>query len=318
MGDLPSNASPVADPAMYNGEIVEGVKRFQLRHGLEDDGILGGSTWAALELPLRWRLRQIELAMERMRWLPHLGERAFIGVNIPMFHLWVWDSVPETGAPNFGMGVIVGKSFDTKTPVFMEEMKYLTFQPYWNVPKSILEKELLPKLRKNIGYLDNQDMEIVDGQGDDAKPVAATQDNVERLAHGKLRLRQRPGAKNALGEVTFIFPNDDNVYLHSTPAPELFGRARRDFSHGCVRIEDPVALAVWALKDQPEWTREKILAAMKGPPALRVPLTRPIRVVMYYVTATVIPEENAVHFAEDIYKHDPPLDRALAMRHKPS
>ena len=318
LGDLRAEAPKVADPPVYEGELVEGVKHFQARHGYENDGVLGRATWTALNVPISWRVRQIELAMERMRWLPHLGERAFVAVNVPMFRLFGWDKVPETGAPDFDMGVIVGKALDTKTPVFMGEMKYITFLPYWNVPKSILQKEIIPVLRRDLGYLDRQDMEMVDGQGDDAKPVEAISANVDRLAQGKLRLRQRPGPKNSLGQVMFMFPNDDNVYLHSTPAPQLFGRARRDFSHGCIRVEDPVALAVWALKDQPEWTREKILAAMEGKPSFRVPLTRSIRVVIYYVTATVIPAENSVHFADDIYGHDLPLDKALRTRKKAS
>ena len=314
VGDLPETTPALVNPGIYEGALVDGVKRFQLRHGIEDDGVLGKTTWAALNVPLSWRLRQIELAMERMRWLPHLGERAFIAVNVPMFHLWAWDRVPESGIPDFGMGVIVGKALNTRTPVFLEEMKYLIFQPYWNVPKSILQKEILPILRRDLGYLARQDMEIVDGQSDEARPVAATSENVSRLAEGKLRLRQRPGPKNSLGQVKFMFPNDENVYLHSTPAPELFGRARRDFSHGCVRVEDPVALALWALKDQPEWTREKVVAAMNGAPSFRVNLMRPIRVVMYYVTATVIPDDGTVHFADDIYGHDPRLDKALQAR----
>jgi murein L,D-transpeptidase YcbB/YkuD len=235
-----------------------------------------------------------------------------------MFRLFGWDKVPETGAPDFDMGVIVGKALNTKTPVFMGEMKYVTFLPYWNVPESILQKEIIPILRRDLGYLDRQNMEMVDGQGDDAKPVEPSEENVNRLARGKLRLRQRPGAKNSLGRMMFMFPNDNNVYLHSTPAPDLFGRARRDFSHGCIRVEDPVALALWALKDQPEWTKEKILAAMDGKPSFKVLLTRPIRVVIYYVTAAVIPAENAVHFADDIYGHDLPLDQALRTRKKAS
>jgi murein L,D-transpeptidase YcbB/YkuD len=319
LGDLRAEAPPLADPPVYEGELIEGVKHFQTRHGYENDGVLGKATWTALNVPLSWRVRQIELAMERMRWLPHLGDRAFVAVNIPMFRLFGWDKVPETGAPDFEMGVIVGNSLDTKkTPVFMGEMKYVTFRPYWNVPKSILQKEIMPILRRGLGYLDRQDMEMVDGQGDDATRVEQTQANLDLLAQGKLRLRQRPGAKNSLGQVVFMFPNDDNVYLHSTPARELFGRARRDFSHGCIRVEDPVALAVWTLKDQPEWTREKILAAMDGKPSFKVLLTRPIRVVIYYVTATVIPAENAVHFADDIYGHDIPLDQALRARKKAS
>ena len=318
LGDLREGASRLAEPPVYEGELVEGVKHFQARHGYEDDGILGRATWIALNVPLRWRVRQIELAMERMRWLPHLGDRAFVAVNVPMFRLFAWNSVPETGAPDFDMGVIVGKALNTRTPVFMGEMTHLIFLPYWNVPKSILQKEIIPILRRNLGYLERQDMEMVDGQGDDARKVEPTPENVARLAKGELRLRQRPGPNNSLGQMKFMFPNDDNVYLHSTPAPELFGRARRDFSHGCIRVENPVGLAVWALKDQPEWTREKIVEAMTGKPSLRVPLTRPIRVVIYYVTATVIPAENAVHFADDIYDHDLPLDKALRTRKKAS
>jgi murein L,D-transpeptidase YcbB/YkuD len=200
----------------------------------------------------------------------------------------------------------------------MEEMKHLIFRPYWNVPRSILHKEILPILRRDLAYLSRQDMEMVDGQGDDARPMAPTSENVVLLARGKLRLRQRPGPRNALGAVKFMFPNDENVYLHGTPAPGLFGRARRDFSHGCVRVENPLALAEWALKDQPQWTRKRIQAAMEGRPSLVAPLTRPIRVVLYYVTATVIPGDNSIHFAEDIYGHDPRLDKALAARRKSS
>jgi murein L,D-transpeptidase YcbB/YkuD len=231
-----------------------------------------------------------------------------------MFRLWGWQTVPEDGKPEFEMGVIVGKALDTRTPVFLEEMRYLIFQPYWNVPKSILLGEVLPAIRKNPGYLDLQNMEIVDGQGDDAKPVAATPDNLDRLANGKLRVRQRPGPKNSLGQVKFMFPNDENVYLHSTPAQLLFGRARRDFSHGCVRVENPVALAKWVLRDQPDWTEEKIRAAMNGEPSKRVALTQPLRVVLFYVTATFIPDDRAIHFAEDIYDQDARLDKALHAR----
>jgi len=311
LGDLTEDGTPLSPGSPYEGALVEGVKRFQIRHGLEGDGVLGPATWAALGVPLSWREHQIELAMERMRWLPHLGERPFVAVNIPMFRLWGWDSVPQSGAPSFEMGVIVGKALNTRTPVFLEEMKYLIFRPYWNVPRSILQQEILPILRRDPGYLARQDMEIVDGQSDEARPVAPSAENIERLARGELRLRQRPGPKNALGEVKFMFPNDESVYLHSTPAPSLFGRARRDFSHGCVRVEDPTSLAEWVLKDQPQWTREKIQAAMKGKPSQRVDLTRPIRVVLYYVTAAVMPKDGTIHFAEDIYGHDPRLDQAL-------
>lgn len=313
-GDLGNAALAVPDANLYDEALAAGVRAFQARMGYEADGVLGRSTWAALATPFPWRLRQIELALERLRWLPHLGERPFLAVNIPMFRLFAWGSVPASGAPEFSMGVIVGRALKTGTPVFVEEMEYVIFQPYWNVPRSILQKELLPLIRKDPSYLAREEMEIVQGPGDDGRVLEATDEALDRLARGELRLRQRPGRKNALGPVKFMFPNDDNVYLHGTPAPALFGRARRDFSHGCVRVEDPFRLARFVLRDQPEWTDEAIGAAMQGRPSKRVSLTRPLRVVMYYVTAAVIPGEG-LRFADDIYNHDRKLDAALRARH---
>jgi murein L,D-transpeptidase YcbB/YkuD len=314
LGDLSPDAPPPAYVSAYEGALVDGVKRFQVRHGLESDGILGKGTWATLHIPLAWRVRQIELALERLRWLPHLGQDRLLAVNIPMFHLWGWDSIPPSGAPLFGMDVIVGRSLNRRTPVFVEEMRYLTFRPYWNVPPGILRQDVLPAIERDADYLQKQNMEIVRGPGDDAQPVVATAENVELLRQGVLRVRQRPGPSNAMGLVKFIFPNDENVYMHGTPAQELFRRTRRDFSSGCIRLENPVALAAWALKDQPEWTRDRILAAMNGSQPRRVNLTRPIRVILFYVTAVVMPEDGTAHFAEDIYGHDARLDRALVSR----
>jgi murein L,D-transpeptidase YcbB/YkuD len=212
------------------------------------------------------------------------------------------------------MGVIVGRALNTQTPVFAEEMRYLIFRPYWNVPSSILRKEILPTLARDPDYLRRQDMEIVSGPGDDARPVAMSEESMAGLRRGTLRVRQRPGPKNSLGLVKFVFPNDLDVYMHGTPTPQLFGRARRDFSHGCVRVEDPIALAQWALQDQPQWTRDRILDAMHATGSQRVSLTRPIQVILFYVTAVVMPEDGTIRFAEDIYGHDAKLDRALAKR----
>ena len=154
-------------------------------------------------------------------------------------------------------------------------------------------------------------MEMVRGQGDDADAEADTAENHALLRQGILRLRQRPGPRNSLGLVKFVFPNDANVYLHGTPAQELFGRSRRDFSHGCVRVEDPAALAAWVLRNDPAWNQERILAAMSGPTTQSVDLANPIQVILFYVTAVVMPEDGTIHFAEDIYRHDLRLDRAL-------
>jgi len=316
MGDLPSGSSPPVDAARYEGPIVEGVRRFQIRHGLEPDGVLGKETMSALRVPLEWRVRQIELALERLRWLPHLTDERLVVINIPMFRLWAWDSIPPDAAPVLGVDVIVGRALSTQTPVFAEEMREVIFRPYWNVPPSILRAEILPMLERDAGYLQRQHMEIVQGAGDDARPVEGTQENIGRLRQGALRLRQRPGPRNALGLVKFVFPNQENVYVHGTPAQELFNRRRRDFSHGCVRVQDPVALAEWTLKDRPEWDRDHILEAMAGAQSLHVKLSRPIQVILFYTTAAVAPEDGTVRFAEDIYRHDARLDRALAARRR--
>jgi murein L,D-transpeptidase YcbB/YkuD len=309
-GDLTADVTP-AEPLVYRGAVVEAIKHFQVRHGLEPDGVLGKATQTALRVPIAARVRQIELALERLRWLPHLGDERFVAVNIPMFRLWAWDSIPPAGTPSFDMGVIVGRALSTQTPVFVEEMRSVIFRPYWNVPSSILRHEILPALVRDPDYLRRQNMEIVSGAGDDARLVPLTGENLERLRQGRLRVRQRPGPNNALGLVKFVFPNDENVYMHGTPAMELFSRFRRDFSHGCVRLEDPVALAEWVLKDQPEWSRDRIVAAMQGSGPLRVNLRRPIQVILFYITAVVMPADGTVRFAEDIYGHDARLEKEL-------
>ena len=312
LGDLPANEPALSEHARYEGAVVEGVKRFQLRHGLDSDGVLGKSTIAALRVPLTWRVRQIELALERLRWLPDLGDERVIALNTPMFRLWAWNRVPPSGKPLFGMDVIVGRALRTQTPVFVAEMREVIFRPYWNVPRSILRHEVLPKIERDREYLFHEDMEIVRGATDNATRVDLTTDALTGLRQGVLRVRQRPGPKNALGLVKFVFPNSEDVYMHGTPAQALFARSRRDFSHGCVRVADPVGLAEWVLEDDPEWGRERIVAAMTGTETIHVTLPSPIKVILFYTTATVMPEDGTIRFAEDIYRHDARLDRALA------
>jgi len=189
-------------------------------------------------------------------------------------------------------------------------MKTVIFRLYWNVPASIVKDEILPAVRRDSGYIDRNDMEIVDGQSDAAKVVSVSSSSLSRLEKGDLRIRQRPGPQNSLGLVKFVFPNDDNVYMHGTPATQLFDRARRDFSHGCIRVEDPVALSEWVLKDK-GMTREEIIAAMDKDMPTALPLSDPVQVVLFYVTAMVTPEDGALRFADDIYKSDVALDAAL-------
>jgi murein L,D-transpeptidase YcbB/YkuD len=314
LGDLAADA-PTQEPGRYEGRIIDGVKHFQIRHGLEPDGVLGQNTMAALRVPLTSRVRLIELALERLRWLPHLGDERLIALNIPMFRLWAWDTIPPDGTPLFGMDVIVGRALSTQTPVFVAEMDEVIFRPYWNVPRSILRHEVLPRIEREPEYLRREDMEIVRGDGDNAAHVDVTADTLAGLKQGVLRVRQRPGRKNALGLIKFVFPNREDVYMHGTPAQALFAKSRRDFSHGCVRVEDPVALAEWALRDRPEWTRDRIVAATIGPQTTHVKLRRPIQVILFYTTAAVMPEDGTIRFAEDIYRHDAKLDRALDTLH---
>ncbi len=314
-GDLAERHSPAARGTIYDGPMVEAVTRFQLRHGLEPDGVLGQATVEALSVPLARRVRQVELALERLRWLPHLAQGRVILVNIPMFHLWSWDRLAPGATPVFDTGVVVGRALGTETPVFVEDMRYVVFRPYWNVPPSILRGEVLPRIVKDAGYLDRERMEIVWGPGDQAPRVEATPENLALLRQGTLRVRQRPGSHNALGLVKFMFPNQDHVYLHGTPAQALFSRARRDFSHGCVRVADPAGLAVWVLSEQPTWTSARIQAAMeRGADSQAVNLVRPVQVILTYVTALVWPSDGTLRFAADIYEHDRRLDAALAGR----
>lgn len=308
-GDL-DRAAPASGTA-YDSLLAAAVRRFQDRHGLEPDGVLGRASIAALNVPFARRVTQLELGLERLRWLPDLGGSRFIVVNIPTFQLWAWDSLSADGLPSLAMNVVVGRSMRTGTPVLREELAYLVFRPYWNVPRSIAVGEVVPQARGDPGYLARNNMELVAGGGEDGTVLAATPENLERLARGHLRVRQRPGPWNSLGLVKFIFPNDQAVYLHDTPATEQFSRARRDFSHGCVRVERPVDLAEWALRDRPEWTRDRIVDAMQRGVNRTVTLPRPIPVILFYTTTIADPAEGTVRFFEDIYGHDARLLRAL-------
>lgn len=312
VGDLPTpSTTRVGFGGLYDGPVVDGVKRFQRRHGLEPDGVLGSNTMAALRTSLSWRVRQIELALERLRWLPHLDDERLIALNIPMFRLWAWDRGAARTTPRVGMDVIVGRAIHTQTPVFVEEMRAVIIRPYWNVPPSILHNEILPRLERDPDYLRREQMELVRGDGDNATPVGWSNEALRALRSGALRVRQRPGPRNALELIKFEFPNVENVYMHGTPAHALFARSRRDFSHGCVGVADPVALGEWALQDSPAWNRERLQAAMAGTRTIRIALPRSIHVLLFYTTAVAIPEGGALHFADDIYGHDLKLHRAL-------
>jgi murein L,D-transpeptidase YcbB/YkuD len=306
--DAPRTAAPDGTP-LYAGALVDAVKRFQTRHLLDADGVLGAGTFEALNVSLAARVRQLELAMERGRWLPRLDDRPTVFVNIPLFRLWASD--PVRGEEPVRMKVVVGRSLNTQTPAFVQQMEYVIFRPYWNPPYDIAAKEIVPHARRDPSYLEQEGFEIVASGDDNALPLPATPENLDAVVAGCLFVRQRPGPKNSLGLVKFIFPNHEDVYMHGTPATQLFSRTRRDFSHGCIRVEDPERLAEWVLRDVPGWTRERIEAAMQGERPTRVNLKEPLMVVLFYDTVHV-DAKGVVYFASDIYGHDRALDRALA------
>ncbi|HSE27875.1 MAG TPA: L,D-transpeptidase family protein [Gemmatimonadales bacterium] len=313
-GDLDPGTRAPAEDTTYAGAVVTGLRRFQERHGLEPDGIIGRRTRAALRVPFAARVRQLELALERLRWLPDLRGESFLLVNVPDFTLYAFDAARGSSAlPSRWMRVIVGRAVDTETPIFDERMRFVVFRPYWNVPSSIAGKELLPPARRDPGWLDRNGYDLVRGNGpEDGPAVPVTLEALDSVAAGTLRIRQRPGPQNALGRVKFIFPNAESVYLHDTPARGLFARERRDFSHGCIRVADPAWLASWVLRDQPEWSADSVAAAMDGPLVPRtVRLTAPLRVIIFYATAGVRPDAR-VAFYEDVYGHDRALERAMA------
>jgi L,D-transpeptidase YcbB len=307
LGDLPVGTQVAPD--RYDGALIAAVKRFQDRHGLRSDGVLGKATIAQLNVPLARRVRQIELALERLRWLPDLPPGPVVAVNVPSFKLWAFNDPRQPGPADLETNVVVGRATHTPTPVFMEDMRYVEFSPYWNVPSSILRKEMIPRLRRDPGYLAREDLEFVGRDGKVSTEVSAV--TLAASLAGQLRLRQRPGPKNAVGGIKFVLPNAMDIYLHSTPAHALFARPRRDFSHGCIRVADAVALARFVLSDKAEWTQARIDEAMASGRRQTAQLSRPIPVVIFYSTV-VVERDGSVLFPPDIYGYDPTLERALA------
>ncbi|HTS48872.1 MAG TPA: L,D-transpeptidase family protein [Bryobacteraceae bacterium] len=307
VGDLPASAQVSPETGIYAGPLVDAVKHFQVRHGLEPDGRIGNATLQQLNTPLSHRVRQIELTLERWRWAPSSFNRPPIVVNIPEFRLRALNDRYES---ELEMKVVVGGAYRHQTPVFTNDMTHVIFRPYWNVPLSIQRAELVPKIAKDPSYLANNDYEIVDARGN-VVAGRVTAETLGQLRSGKLAIRQEPGAKNALGYVKFMFPNEYNVYLHGTPAKPLFARSRRDFSHGCIRVEKPDELAAWVLRGLPEWTPERIREAESGARTLQVNLRQSIPVLIVYGTA-VADETGDVSFFDDIYGHDASLDTVLS------
>jgi len=288
IGDLPSAARAPKNARVYDPELVKAVKRFQERHGLGADGVIGEATLRQLQISPAGRVRQIELALERLRWLPPPEDEAFVVVNLPEFQLRGY--YRGDTSPALQLRAVVGSaSLRQETPVLHARMQYLVFRPYWDVPPTIAQKEILPDSKRDPEYFSKHNFEFHNG-----------------------RIRQRPGDANSLGLLKFVFPNPFQVYMHDTPKKRLFAKNRRDFSHGCIRVSDAAALAEFVLRGQGKWDREGIDTSMKsGPNNRRVYLERPVGVYLLYSTV-VVDEDGTTHFFEDIYGHDARLDAVLA------
>jgi len=290
-----------ASDAVYTDEVFKAVKQFQANQGLNPDGVLREETVRLMNVPVQDRIRQIIVNMERWRWIPQSFEPEYLLVNIPEFKLYVY----EKGQNVLSMNVIVGKAINS-TPVFSDRMEYIVLSPYWNVPFSIIKEELAPKIAANLSYLDRLDMEVVDAKGEQIDPSSINWNGLTE-DQWEYTLRRRPGPKNDLGDVKFIFPNSRDIYLHDTPHDELFSQAKRGFSHGCVRVEKPIELAEYLLRKSGEWNRSRLLSTISERKEKQVKLPAPLPVYLVYFTARA-DENGKVHFRDDIYGHDKTLE----------
>lgn len=294
---------------VYDAELESAVKVFQRRHGLEVDGAVGRETLAELNQSAASRAQTIAMNMERWRWLPEsLGER-HIRVNIASFELEAW----EGGQRVASQSVVVGRDY-RRTPVFSGEMTYLVFNPTWEVPSSIARKDLLKQIQADPGYLSRMNMQVLRGWGADEIQVDPSSVQWSSMTERSLpyRFRQLPGENNALGRVKLMFPNVHAVYLHDTPARNLFAKAKRDFSSGCIRLEQPLELSSWVLEGTPNWDRGRIDREIAGKKTTTVKLKNPVQVHLLYWTAWV-DENDQVHFRRDIYGRDARLQSALQL-----
>lgn len=306
-GDLPADSlSPGDLSETYDRVAVAAVKAFQRRQGFADDGVIGDSTGARLRRPIADEARQVALTLERWRWLPKRFGTPPIIVNLAAFRLYGYRGTSDADDSLLTMNVVVGESIDHSTPLLADTMTSVIFRPYWEVPRSIMLDEIRPKALKDPSWFVKENYELVQA----GAVLPPTPENLARIASGGVRVRQKPGLANALGDMKFLLPNEEDIYLHDTPSRSLFSRARRDFSHGCVRLADPVALAQLVLRDRPEWTVEKIQEAVAKATPTSVRLKTPVPVYLFYGTA-VAQGAGGVQFFADLYGHDRTLDATL-------
>ena len=307
-GDLPPDTPADPNSTAYRGALVEAVKSYQVRHGEIGDGRLKPELIKEMNVPMPVRVRQIELTLERWRWLDHSFPQPPVVVNLPEFKLRAFDDNYQV---SLYKSVIVGNAYGYRSPVFEKEIRYVVFRPYWEVTPDIQQAEIVPHIEKDRNYVSRKNFEVVTSDGHVVTDGAVSDRVLAQLRSGRLHVRQKPGPSNSLGLVKLVFPNEDDVYLHGTDAPGLFSKERRDLSHGCIRVQNPADLAAWALRNNPGWTLERVKATMRGTQNnLTVTLEKPIPVLILYGTVAV-DEHNKVFFFDDIYGYDKQLDEAL-------
>jgi murein L,D-transpeptidase YcbB/YkuD len=309
LGDLPEGATIPADSNIFDGPLVDAVKRFQGRHGLRQLGQLDTDTVREINVPLSERLEQMRLTLERYRWLPYTFTKPPIVVNVPEFRLRAFSEGLQLALM---MRVNVGDAYDAQTPVFEDNIRSIIFRPYWNPPPNILRNEIIPELQKNPD-LEEINLEFVTAGGQVIKKGRVTNQMVQQVRAGKLAVRQAPGPYNSMGLVKFAFPNVHSIYLHDTSkAYDAFSEEERSFSHGCIHVQEPAKLAAWLLRDTKGWDLKRVEQAMQaGPDNVTVNLIPPVPLLIVYGTAVVM-ENGDVHFFDDIYKLDATLKQALA------
>lgn len=301
-----SDFSPVFTP-----ELAAGLKKFQERHGLDMTGIPGQKTISALNVPVEDRIRQIIMNMERWRWIPQDLPPDYVWVNIPEFKL----HVIENGKEIWDMNVIVGKAA-TSTPIFNDEIEYIVVSPSWHVPEKIAREEIIPHIQRDSTFILRQNMEVLQNNKP-VDPASIDWKNISPEEAGQLSFRQLPGEKNALGHIKFLFPNEYDVYLHDTPEGRLFSLSERDFSHGCIRIQDPLRFAKYLLRHDSTWTEPKIKDAMYSGKEQFIKLKDKEPVYIVYFTVWV-DSDGDINFREDLYHHDAKLERVYFSEPEPA
>jgi murein L,D-transpeptidase YcbB/YkuD len=309
-GDLEKDDSRAKE--LFDANLASAVRRFQRRHGLHEDGVVGAQTRAILNVPVETRIQQILANMERWRWMPRQLEPRYVVVNMAGFEL----EVIEHEQPVMSMRVIVGKPY-RRTPVFNSTMTHLVFHPYWNIPPRIAVEDILPKLQKDPGYLGTHNIKVYLKQSAEHQALRVNAHELINATRQRFpyKLRQAPGPQNPLGRVKFLLPNPFDVYLHDTPSKELFNKTIRTFSSGCIRLEKPLDLAQYVLQASPKWNRDTIEAAVKSKTTRSIQIPEPIPVYLMYWTAWV-DESGQVQFREDIYERDKRMAEAFKQRSK--